>query len=227
MVGDTDQIETVTIDSYGTIVDVSAVEDVLADIVEKPRIVSVTWRYTSLLNALVGTVLDQYQPFSDHLRDGLEYALATNDERVSPAEQTALLETYDDLAVYGDVRPGMHRLAAAGFDLYVVSNGDPGMLDSVVSSAGIGDLLEDTISAHEVQTYKPDAEIYRHAAARTGTPIRKICHVSAGQFDVAGARHAGMVDVWLNRTGGDPEPFWGEPAITCADFGAIADVLGA
>jgi len=44
------------------------------------------------------------------------------------------------------------------------------MLSSMVEHADIADLVADTVSADEVRTFKPAPEIYRHAAARTGTP---------------------------------------------------------
>ena len=60
------------------------------------------------------------------------------------------------------------------------------MLSSMVAHADIGDLLADTISADEVETFEPAAEIYRHAAARTGTSIDEIVHVTSGWYDVRG-----------------------------------------
>jgi 2-haloacid dehalogenase len=120
----------------------------------------------------------------------------------------------------------MARLVDGGYDLYVVSNGNPEMLDSMVSHADIGGLLEDTISADEVETFKPDAEIYRHAAGRTGTPIEEIAHAAALWFDVQGAQHSGMQGVWMDRKGSPWEPFDGEPSLTVETVHGLADELG-
>ncbi|WP_246084515.1 HAD-IA family hydrolase [Salinadaptatus halalkaliphilus] len=94
--------------------------------------------------------------------------------------------------VFDDVRDGLEALRNAGYDCSVVSNGNPEMLESMVSHADIDDLVEATISADEVRTFKPDAELHRHAAARTGTPIDEVAHVTAGWFDVMGAQNAGI-----------------------------------
>lgn len=80
--------------------------------------------------------------------------------------------------------------------------------------------------ADEIQTYKPHAEIYRHAAARTGTPIEQIAHVSAGWFDVQGAMHAGMQGVWVNRKNTPWDPFAGKPDLMVESFHKLADALG-
>jgi 2-haloacid dehalogenase len=108
----------------------------------------------------------------------------------------------------------------------VLSNGNPEMLDSMVEHADIGDLVEDAISADEVETFKPAAELYRHGAARTGTPIGEIVHVTAGWFDVMGAAHAGMQTIRLDRKGAPWEPFDGEPDDTIESIHELADALG-
>lgn len=95
----------------------------------------------------------------------------------------------------------------------------------MVDHAGIGNINEDTISADEVRTFKPAAEIYRHAAARTGTPIDEIVHVTAGWFDVMGAQHAGMQAAWVDRKSTLWEPFGPDPDLTIETFYELAETL--
>ena len=223
---DPERVRTVTFDSYSTLVDVDAAERALAERVAEPEPVSKLWRSRSLEYAMVSNFVDAYQPFYEMNRDALQYALDAFDVPVSTAERDEILAVYHELDVFDDVRDGMERLDDAGYDLYVVSNGNPEMLDSMVEHAGIGDLLEDTVSADEVRTFKPAAELYRHAAARTGTPIHEIAHVSAGWFDVFGATHAGMQGVWVDRKGTPWEPFGGDPDLTVETFHDLADELG-
>jgi 2-haloacid dehalogenase len=224
---DPDAVETVTLDSYGTVVDVDGVERALADRVADPRSVSRLWRYRSLTYATTSNVVGNYRPFYGFLRDSLSYALAAHGEDLPAEEREAILERYHDLPAFDDVRPALERLTAAGYDVYVVSNGNPEMLDSMVEGADLGGLLAGTVSAHEVRTFKPAPEIYRHAAARTGTPIDRICHCSSLWFDVQGAAHAGARTAWVNRDGGPADPFGADPDRVAPDFHAVADALGA
>jgi 2-haloacid dehalogenase len=99
------------------------------------------------------------------------------------------------------------------------------MLDSMVDHADIGDLLVDTVSAHEVETFKPNADLYRHAAARTGTAIDRTAHVSAAWFDVLGAQHAGMQGVWVDRGKVPWDGFAGDPDLTVASFHELVVAL--
>lgn len=159
-------------------------------------------------------------------RDALQYALDAHDVDVSTAERDAILAVYHELDVFDDVRAGIERLQEGGYDCYVVSNGNPAMLDSMVEHAEIGDLVEDTISADEIRTFKPNADLYRHAAGRTGTPIQEIAHVTAGWFDVMGATHAGMQGVWVDRKGTPWETFGTDPDLIIETFFELADALG-
>jgi 2-haloacid dehalogenase len=86
----------------------------------------------------------------------------------------------------------MERLSEGGYALYVLSDGNPEMLDSPVEHADVADLVVDAVSAEEIETFKLHIDLYRHAADRTGTPAEELAHVAAGWWDTAGARHAGM-----------------------------------
>ncbi|WP_256684858.1 haloacid dehalogenase type II [Halococcus qingdaonensis] len=223
---DPDQVTTVTFDSYSTLVDVESVERALAEHVANPEPVSTLWRERSLAYTFVAGDLDAYQPFYEILRDALSAALAAHDIDLTEDEREAILETYHDLDVFDDVRNGIERLNDGGYDCYVVSNGNPEMLDSMIESAAIGDLVADTVSADEIRTFKPDASLYRHAAERTDTPIDEIAHVSAGWFDIQGAEHAGMQGVWIDRDDQPWEPFGGDPALTIEGIHDLAAELG-
>ncbi len=226
MAFDPDAVSTVTFDSYSTLVDVDAAEKALAERVSDPEPISKLWRARSLEYTFVANEIDAYQPFYEMNRDALEYALSAHDAEIGDDERDKILAVYHELDVFDDVRDGIKRLRDGGYGCYVVSNGNPEMLDSMVEHADIGDLLEDTISADEVQTFKPDAELYHHAADRIGTPVEELVHVTAGWFDVVGARHAGLQGIWLNRKDAPWEPFDGEPDLTVDSIHDVADELG-
>ena len=222
----TDRVRTVTFDSYSTLVDVNAVETALADRVPNPEPVSRLWRSRSLAYTFLANQIDAYQPFYEMNRDALQYALDAYGVDISNEERDEILAVYHELDVFDDVRDGVARLVDGGYDCYVISNGNPAMLSSMVEHAGIEELITDTISADEVQVFKPAPELYRHGAARTGTPIDEIAHVTAGYFDVFGAEHAGMQSVWLNRESLPWETFGPDPSFTADSIHEVADELG-
>ncbi|MFB6156976.1 MAG: haloacid dehalogenase type II [Haloferacaceae archaeon] len=230
---DPDAIGTVTVDSYSTLVDVDSQADAIeehVDGVEDPEAVSSLWRSQYLVYSVIADDIDEYRPFWDLVGQGLQYALEAHGHDV-PAETRDRIRrvVYEErLDVFDDVRDGIGRIVDAGYDVYVLSNGNPEMLDHLLDAADLHGVVEDAISADEVETYKPNAEIYRHAAARTGTPIDRILHVSGGGMrDVWGAKHAGMRAAWLVRPDKDlpNEELGRDPDLVVESFHEVADRL--
>jgi len=224
---DPQRVSTVTFDSYSTLVDVDAAEKALADRVSDPEPVSRLWRSRSLQYTMVANFVDAYEAFYEVNRDALQYALDATGANISTTERDEILAVYHELDVFDDVRESLERLREAGYDCYVLSNGNPEMLDSLVEHAAIADLVVDTISADEIRTFKPAAELYRHAADRTDTPVDELAHVTALWFDVMGAQHAGMQGVWVDRKDNPWEPFGPEPDLTIEGLDELVAALDA
>lgn len=225
---DTERIETITFDSFTTIVDVlAATRRKLAEHVDDPESVRDLWRARAVDYRMVSNFVDEYEPYMQTTREALDYALERSGVELSPDEVDDIGSVFHDLAVFDDVRSGMERLRGAGYDLYVVSNGDPELLETIVSQADIAHLLEDAVSAAEIRTYKPDEAFYRHAADRTDTDIGRIAHVATPWYDVYGAMHAGMQGVWLNRKGDPWDRFDGAPDREVDTIHEFADALDA
>jgi len=224
---DPDAVETIAFDSYGTIVDVTAVEDALSAHVDDPAAVAMLWRERSLQYAMVGNAIGEYDSFFELIRHALGYALDAHGVDLAEHERETVLSAYDDLTVFEDVHGGMERLGEAGYDRYVVSNGSEAMLADLRDHADLEGYIEDTISADEVQRFKPVPDLYRHAAERIGTPIENIAFVGAGWWDVPGAMNAGMQGVWINRQDTRWGPYEVDPDLTVDTFHDVADELGA
>ncbi|MFB6171432.1 MAG: haloacid dehalogenase type II [Haloarculaceae archaeon] len=221
------RVEVVTFDSYSTLVDVGTTVEALADHVEDPISVARSWRVQSLIYAFACNALDAYEPFWDLCDYALDDALAEHGEDLSAAVRTDVLSVYHDLDSFPDVRPGVERLVDAGYDCYVVSNGNPEMLATMVESAGIADLIADTVSADDVASYKPAPAIYEEAARRAGAEPETVVHATAGLLDAQGATNAGLQSVWLNRHERARGRFGPDPGAERATVHDLADALGA
>lgn len=220
-----DTVETIAFDSYGTLVDVMAVESTLAEYVDEPKAVGKLWRNRSLGYAMVGNAIAEYDSFFELNRHALQYALGALGYELSEDDREAILSTYHELPVFDDVHDSMRRLQEAGYDCSVVSNGSQEMLESMVDHADLGDLITETISADEIQQFKPEAELYEHAAEQIGTPIEELCFVAAGWWDVPGAIHAGMQGVWINRQNTLWGPYETQPDLTIETLDELVDEL--
>ncbi|MFB6310138.1 MAG: haloacid dehalogenase type II [Salinirussus sp.] len=221
---DTGRIETITVDSYGTLVNPDAAGDAIAPYVEDPEPVLAQWRATYLSYVMIVDAVDDYRPFDELIRAALERTLGAHGIETTPTEREEIMTVYDDLEPFPDVQDGIAALAADR-DVYVLSMGTPAMLDALLETAHIGEFVEDTISVHEIQRYKPHAEVYQHAAARTGTPIDRLVHVAGPSFDVRGAMAAGMQGVWIDRRGEPWDPIFPEPDLRITRFQDLVDAL--
>lgn len=230
-----DAVDTVTVDSYTTLVDIGSQADALAARIEgidasDAESVSREWRSQYLLYSVIANDIDAYRPFHELIDRALAFALESHGYDVPEATRSAIRETVyeEDITVYDDVTDGIRRIVEAGYDVYVVSNGSPSMLEHLLAAADLEDLVAGAVSAHEVETYKPDPEIYRHAAVRTGTPIDRVIHASGGSLrDVWGAKHAGMRAAWIARPDEryPREDLGQDPDVVVEGFHDLADRL--
>jgi len=222
---DPDRIETVTFDSFSTLVDVDSTAAAVEGYVDDPVSFAREWHARAATYGAVGNQIDAYETYYDLHRDALSYLLAREGVEVGRDELAEMTSVYHEMEPFDDVRDGMERLEEAGYDLGVVSNGDPGMLDSLVEVTGVGDLLSAVVSADEIERHKPAVELYDRAADCLGVDPGAVAHVSNGQFDVQGAVHAGMTGVWLNRQDAPPEPFGPDPDLAVESVDALVERL--
>lgn len=212
---DTERVETITFDSFTTIVDVlTSTERKLNEYIEDSETVSEVaslWRFRAVEYRMLSNSLETYETYYETTRDALEYALESFDVELAEGEIEDIVSEFFELDVYDDVYESFRNLHEQGYELYIVSNGTPDLLDSMISNADIGEFIADTVSADDVKTYKPDIKFYRHAAEQTNTSAENIVHVAAPWYDIYGANNAGMQTIWLNRTNKPWEKYEGEP----------------
>ncbi|TAN11512.1 MAG: haloacid dehalogenase type II [Burkholderiaceae bacterium] len=223
----TQRISAITVDSYSTLLDVDSAAGALNGIVADSARVAAAWRQQSLIYATTCNFIGHYRTFYELNRAALVYALAREGLRPAAPDVDRVLAIYHDLQPFGDVRTGIAKLRDMGYPVWVVSNGDPDMLQSLVRDAHIEDVVSGIVSAHEIRRYKPAAEIYQHAARRIGQPTWALAHASAAWFDVAGAMHAGMQGVWMNRKDEPAEVFgpFPPPDLTVSGFNQLIAAL--
>lgn len=221
---DPSTVRVITFDSFSTLVDPASAGRVLEGYVEDPPTVAKRWHGLAVWYATALNHVAQYLTYYDLHRVALEVLLRDRGYDPDRATLEEMTDVYHDLEPFEDVREGMDRLTEAGYRLAILSNGDPAMLDSLVETTALSDVIEMAISADEIRTFKPDRRLYHHAADRLDVPPAAIAHVGAGWGDMLGCMHADMGGIWLNR-GGDPWPAFGiEPAVEAA---SMDDVLAA
>lgn len=97
---------------------------------------------------------------------------------------------------YPDVMPAMVELVEE-FRVVAVTNGNANL-----EIIGIRHLFHDVVTAVDAGSPKPEKAIFDEAVRRTGVSRAEVLHVGDHpEFDVDGARNAGMRAAWMNRRG--------------------------
>ncbi len=106
----------------------------------------------------------------------------------------------------------LDELKQAGYTLAVVSNRMKSFQE-YLDDRGLGPYFEFTLAAGEVNSWKPEVEIFQHALSRLGVSAQASLYIGDNYFaDVVGARTAGIRPVLI-----DPEQIFPDPGCPVID----------
>lgn len=185
--------------------------------------VSRRWAGELLRYSFEVTMMDEYETWWSLAEQALEFALAYHGLEVTRDEQETILRAYQHLDPYEDWR-AFDRLATE-YDLYVLSDGNPEMLETLARNTGFEEYLSGVVSAHSVQAYKPRPEVYEQMDRHVDGGVSACGMVATHQFDVAGAMIAGMDWLLVNRFGEPTRRLGFEPDRIVGSYAELADAL--
>ncbi|QPZ91954.1 haloacid dehalogenase type II [Thioclava electrotropha] len=221
-------IQLCVFDAYGTLFDVDAAARNLA--AEEPRLTEIwprlaaDWRRKQLEYSWLREVMGDYVDFWQLTRDGLDWAMAAQNLD-DPDLAERLMALYRELPAFPEVPEMLDALHHRGVGRAILSNGAPDMLGAAVHAAGVGHLLDEVLSIHEIGHYKPRAAVYDMIAQKMGVDPEHTCFVSSNGWDAAGAAKAGFHVLWVNRAGAPVERLPYKPAAILTDLRAVPDHL--
>ncbi|GAB4166319.1 MAG: haloacid dehalogenase type II [Thalassobaculales bacterium] len=213
-------------DAYGTLFDVAAAARRLAPRIgpEAGRLAEI-WRAKQLQYTWLRSLMGRYADFWTVTGEALDFALEATGIR-GEGLRGELMDLYRRLDAYDDVKPMLGRLKAAGMKTAILSNGEPGMLAQAVDSAGIGGLLDDVISVHELGIYKPHPLVYALVERRLGPAPAEVVFLSSNGWDAAAAGAFGFRVAWVNRSGQPMERLPAAPDATITGLDGLPPLLG-
>ncbi len=208
-----DGIKACVFDAYGTLFDVhSAVGK------HRPRLgdladpVSNLWRTKQLEYTWLRSLMGVHADFWKVTQDALDFAFDMHGID-NPDLRKDLMAAYLELECYPEVPQALSTLKSRGFQLAILSNGTPAMLEAAVKNAGLEDLIEQNLSVENVGIYKPDPRVYRMAVDGLNVRSDEIVFQSSNAWDAAGASAFGFKVAWVNRFGQSEERLPGRPDV--------------
>ena len=191
----------VIFDAYGTLFDVhSAVGRHMVKIGPDAARFSDVWRTKQLEYSWVRSLAGRYEPFWTLTEQALDYAFARFPD-VNRSIRPLLLDAYRTLDAYPDVQRTLHALKEQGLRTGILSNGDPGMLNAAVDSAGLADDLDAVLSVDTAQIFKTSPQTYDLVLQALSVAASEVVFVSSNRWDIAGAATFGFTPIWVNRLG--------------------------
>ena len=225
-------ITTCIFDAYGTLFDVAAAarqaaaEPDFAQIRDDWPALAEHWRQKQLQYTWLRAVVGAHDDFWDVTQQGLDWALEKTGHDKEPRLRERLLALYWELQSYPEVPAMLASLKEAGLTTAILSNGSPEMLKGAVTSAGIGDLLDDTLSVESVGVFKPDARVYDLVAGRFDCAKNEVLFVSSNGWDAGCATGYGFNTAWVNRAGDPVDRLPWRPAHILSDLSGIPALAG-
>ncbi len=135
---------TLAFDVYGTLINTHGIvfklEALMAD---KASAFSYTWREKQLEYSFRRGLMCKYENFAVCTRQALDYSCNFYNISLTSEQKNNLLEYYQVLPVFDDVRDGLKNLQAAGLQLYAFSNGTRESVQKLLLAAGISEFFID------------------------------------------------------------------------------------
>jgi 2-haloacid dehalogenase len=213
-------------DAYGTLFDFnSAVARHRSVIGPKADALAEMWRSKQIQYTWLRNGMGSYAKFWQVTGEALDHCLAAHGI-ADAGVRDKLMGAYLALDPFPEVPAMLDALKRAGLRLAILSNGNPEMLDAMVTASGLAERFEAVLSVDAVQVYKPDPRVYRLVEARCGVTTDKVCFLSSNCWDAHGAAHFGFATVWVNRGGAPDDNLPGRPVATIKELSRLPSLLG-
>ena len=225
-------ITTCVFDAYGTLFDVGAAarqaasEPDFSAIKDDWMALAEHWRLKQLQYSWLRAVADAHTDFWEVTQNGLDWALEKTGHAGDAALRERLLALYWELQAYPEVPQMLAALKAGGMNTAILSNGSPEMLEGAVQSAGIGEVLDISLSVQSVGIFKPDARVYDLVGGHFGCAKEEVLFVSSNGWDAAAATGYGFTTAWVNRSGEPMDRLPWTPAHVLSDLTGIPTLAG-
>src|SRR5919197_508852 len=169
--------------------------------------------------------------FAQMLRDAfaleasVAVVMANHGVAAEQAKIQGVLAGFAELPAHTDVAGGLERLKAAGIRIVALTNGGAENTQKLLERSHLASFVERVISIDKVRRWKPNREVYLHAARAIGVEPARLALVAAHAWDVHGAKQAGLCGAWVKRQDKAYQAAMQPPDVQGGSMSAIAEAL--
>ena len=217
-------------DQYGTIVDMqSGLTEAAKPYLQakgwkgNPNSFVTWWRRTHFENSMIDALLGrEHTPYREIGHRSVALVLERAGIAYTMDEVRNLVAQIETLRPFPEVPEALARLQAR-YQLAVLSNGDPDMLEAAKQYHRIP--FDRVISVAVANAFKPHVATYVKAAEIMGVRLEQVLFVANHAFDCVGAKSAGMRTAFIDRR---RRPFGitpHQPDLLVSSMRELADVM--
>ena len=152
-------IKAIIFDAYGTLFDVnSAAEKCKDKIGDKWESFSNYWRTTQLEYTWLRSLMKRHEDFWQITEDSFDKSMKIYE--IDSTMKNELLYLYKILLPFKEVPEVLKILKEKNFNLAILSNGTPTLLNQLVKSNNLENIFDDLFSIEQVGIYKPSSKVY-------------------------------------------------------------------
>ncbi len=182
--------------------------------------------FTKLLHSSsVMGAMGEYRDFDELSEAALESVFFENEKTLTPDTKAEILGEFRRLPAHNDVKPALAALRKHDIRLVAVSNSSSKMLKTQLTNAGIIELFDAYYSVDQVRKYKPFQEIYLFAAAQEKRIPEEIIMVAAHDWDLSGAKKAGLATAYIERKREIYHPFYPKVDFVISALDELLEVI--
>ena len=217
-------IKTVFFDMNETLLDLSSLQKQFDKHFDDKYVLK--YWFTKLLHtSTVMGIVGQYKDFSELAGVTLESVFHENDKVLDTKVKSEILNEFKKLPAHEDALPALGMLKSVGIRTVAVSNSSSVMIKQQLDNSGISYLIDAYYSVDEVKKYKPFSDIYLSATQQEGVAAENILMVAAHDWDLLGAKKAGLLTAYVQRKEKIYHPDYLQPDYTVSCLPDLAQQL--
>lgn len=182
------------------------------------------WFARTLRDIFAMSATQTYAPFAAVAGQTLHALGKESGQTMARAKIDHVMAGFSELEPHADAEAAFRALHKAGVRIITLTNGSATATQTLLQKSGLARYVERAISVDEVEAFKPNPRVYRHAADVMGVPVESLALVATHGWDVHGAKCAGLIGGFVAR--GQPYPdVFRAPDVVAGSLGGVADGL--
>ena len=169
------------------------------------------WFTKLLYSSTIMGIMDEYKNFGELADVALESLFFESNKTLTNKTKAEILGEFKKLPAYEDVQPAIKLLKDKDIRVIAVSNSSLTMIKEQLTNAGIINLFDSYYSVDDVKKYKPFKDIYLSVAKQEGLKTDNIVMVATHDWDLFGAKKAGLRTAYIKRKDVMYHPYYLQP----------------